>query len=271
MIRSDYHVHSDFSGDSQAPMELMIEQGIKLGLKQLCFTDHIDFDYPKPGNTEFTFSLDQYTNKLNELKVRYSKQIEVLTGVELGLRADQLERLTSFTAKYPFDFVIGSSHVAEGIDPYYPEFWSGHSPKEGMTKYFKSITTNSNLFHNFNIYGHLDYAIRYAPAPQGTKADYSYSDYSDVIDEMLHAIISNGKGIEINTSGYKYGLGFAHPKVELLKRYLELGGEILTIGSDAHKPEHLCYEFSLVPELLKNLGYRYYTTFVGGKPVFEKL
>lgn len=271
MITSDYHVHSDFSGDSQAPMEHMIEQAIKLGLKQLCFTDHIDFDYPKPGNTEFTFNLDQYTNKLNELKQQYSKRITVLTGVELGLRTDQQEQLTSFTAKYPFDFVIGSSHVAEGIDPYYPEFWSDQSPREGLSKYFNSIIENNNLFHNFSIYGHLDYAIRYAPSPQGTKADYSYSDYADLIDEMLKAILSNEKGIEINTSGYKYGLGFAHPKAEVLKRYLELGGEILTIGSDAHKPEHLCYEFSLVPDLLKNLGYRYYTTFVGGKPIFEKL
>ncbi|MGB4659096.1 MAG: histidinol-phosphatase HisJ family protein [Mobilitalea sp.] len=271
MIIADYHVHSDFSGDSQAPMELMIEQAITLGLKQVCFTDHIDYDYPKPGNAKFTFDLDQYTKKLVELNERYSKRIKVLTGVELGLRADQQERLTSFTARYPFDFVIGSSHVAEGIDPYYPEFWSGLSTREGLNKYFMSIIDNNNLFHNFNIYGHLDYAIRYAPTPQGIKADYSYSDYSDLIDEMLKAILSNEKGIEINTSGYKYGLGFAHPKAEVLKRYLELGGEILTIGSDAHKPEHLCNEFNLVPDLLKNLGYRYYTTFIGGKPTYEKL
>jgi histidinol-phosphatase (PHP family) len=91
------------------------------------------------------------------------------------------------------------------------------------------------------------------------------------LDDVLRTILDCGKGIEINTSGYKYGLGHAHPKTEILKRYRELGGEIITIGSDAHKPEHLCYDFHLVPELLKSLGFTYYTTFVQRKPVFERL
>ena len=81
--------------------------------------------------------------------------------------------------------------------------------------------------------------------------------------------IEHGKGIELNTAGLKYGLPYAHPHRDVLKRYRELGGEILTIGSDAHKPEHVAYDFQKVPELLESCGFRYYTEFIGRKPVFK--
>jgi len=103
------------------------------------------------------------------------------------------------------------------------------------------------------------------------KAGYNYSDYADLLDVVLKTLISYGKGIELNTAGLKYGLGYPHPKAEVLKRYKELGGELITIGSDSHKTEHLCYDFNLVPDLLKDLGYHYYAAYVQGKPIYEKL
>jgi histidinol-phosphatase (PHP family) len=174
---------------------------------------------------------------------------------------------------YPFDFVIGSSHVVDRMDPYYPKYWENRTKKDGIYRYFESILDNCKAFQGFHVYGHIDYIIRYTPGQlQATvKEDYSYTDYADVLDEVLKMIISNGKGIEVNTAGYKYGMGYPHPKTEVLKRYKELGGELITIGSDAHKPEHLCYDFSLIPDLLKNLGFRYYATFAQGKPFYEKL
>lgn len=274
MIIADYHVHSDFSGDSQAPMEQMIERAIQLGVKKLCFTDHMDYDYPHKGDISFLFDPEEYVSKLRMLKERYAKQIEVLTGIELGLQPvpQVIEHYNKLMNSYSFDFAIGSTHVLDYVDPYFPAFWEHRTKEEGLIAYFQSIIDNCKLFKDyFYIYGHLDYIIRYVPTSDGRKADYSYKDYSDLLDEVLKTIIHCGKGIEVNTSGYKYGLGHAHPKVEILRRYLELGGELLTIGSDAHKPEHLCYDFNLMPELLKNLGYTYYTTFVQGKPHFEKL
>ena len=274
MIIADYHVHSDFSGDSQAPMELMIERAIQLGLKRLCFTDHMDHDYPHKGDISFIFDPEEYVAKLQTLKDQYSKQIEILTGIELGLQPlpQVIEYYKFLHSKYSFDFAIGSTHVLDYVDPYFPVFWEHRTKDEGIRAYFHSIIDNCRLFKDhFNIYGHLDYIVRYVPTTDGKKADYSYADYADLLDEALKTIILCGKGIEVNTAGYKYGLGYAHPKTEVLKRYLELGGELITIGSDAHKPEHLCYDFDLVPELLKGLGYRYYATFVKGKPIFENL
>ncbi|HKL79573.1 MAG TPA: hypothetical protein VJ888_03970, partial [Mobilitalea sp.] len=108
-------------------------------------------------------------------------------------------------------------------------------------------------------------------ANQPTYMSYSYLQYADILDEVLKTILSFGKGIEVNTAGFKYGLGHPHPKVELLKRYRELGGELITIGSDAHTPEHLCYDFDRISDLLLNLGFRYYATFFQGAPIMHKL
>mgnify|MGYP000259149774 FL=1 len=273
MIIYDYHVHSDFSSDSKAPMEQMIEQGIKSGLKKICFTDHMDYDYPPVGEYTFVFDPDAYIKKLDELKSHYGKQIEILTGIELGLQPHLKERMTALLERYPFDFVIGSSHVVDSMDPYYPEYWENRSVKDGIYRYYESIIENCKVFQGFDVYGHIDYIIRYIPGnlKNPVKMDYSYSEYADILDEVLKTIISFGKGIEVNTSGLKYGHAYPHPKPEILKRYRELGGELITIGSDAHKSEHLCYDFSLIPDLLKSIGFKYYATFVQRKPVYEKL
>lgn len=277
MLIADYHVHSEFSSDSQAPMEEMIEQAIKLGLKKICFTDHMDYDYPVVDGYNFIFKPQDYTIKLEKLKERYHKEIKILTGIELGLQPHLTEQLSALINSYPFDFIIGSSHVVDHIDPYYPEFWEGKTKEEGIYRYFESIIENCKAFHDFHVYGHIDYIIRYVPMRYleqgniGSKADYSYRDYADILDEVLKTILSYGKGIEVNTAGLKYGIGYPHPKAEVLKRYRELGGELITIGSDAHKPEHLCYDFNLLPDLLKSIGFRYYATFEQGKPCYEKL
>lgn len=271
MIIADYHVHSDFSGDSQAPMEQMTERAIQLGLKKICFTDHMDYDYPHKGDISFVFEPNAYFEKLTQIKEQYHKKIEILTGIELGLQPQVADAFVTLMKAYPFDFAIGSSHVVDYVDPYFPQFWEKRTKEDGIRAYFQTIIDNCKLFQDFHVYGHLDYIIRYAPTQDGKKADYSYSDYSDLLDEVLKTIISSGKGIEINTAGLKYGIGYAHPKAEIIKRYRELGGELITIGSDAHKPEHLCYDFHLVPDLLKGLGFSYYATFVQGKPIYEKI
>lgn len=273
MITADYHVHTDFSSDSTAPMEQMIERGIELGLSRICITDHMDYDYPPVSEYTFLFDPVKYRDKLDKMESRFGKQIEILTGIELGLQPHLTDRLTELTKSIPFDFIIGSSHVVDGMDPYYPEYWNNRTVKEGITRYFESILENCKAFLGFHVYGHLDYIIRYLPGQlkAAVKIDYSYADYADLLDEILKTLIINGKGIEVNTSGLKYGHAYPHPRPEILKRYRELGGELITIGSDAHKPEHLCYDFSVIPDMLKSLGYRYYATFLQGKPVYEKL
>ena len=121
---------------------------------------------------------------------------------------------------------------------------------------------------DFDVYGHLDYIVRYGP---NKNKYYTYETYADVLDEILRTLIQRGKGIELNTAGFKYGLGHAHPILPVLKRYKELGGEIITLGSDGHAPEQIAWDFDKVPELLKEAGFTHFTTFQERKPIFRKL
>ncbi|WP_092869945.1 histidinol-phosphatase HisJ family protein [Acetitomaculum ruminis] len=257
---SDYHLHSDFSADSQEKPENQILQGIKLGLKHMCFTDHVDYDYPL--DEIFEFDMEEYFNTLNALKEKYKDQIEVHIGVELGLQPHLQERYDRLLSSYPFDFVIGSSHVVKGFDPYYGEYYEGRTEYEAYHEYFEYVLENIMAFDNFDVYGHIDYVVRYGP---NKNADYSYEKYSDIIDRILQKLIEKGKGIELNTAGFKYGLGHPNPTEKIIEKYRELGGKIITIGSDGHKTEHLGYDFEKVPNILKTSGFNYYNVFKNRK------
>ena len=259
----DTHMHCRFSGDSTADPEAMILAAIQKNLDGICFTDHIDWDYPGP--TSFTFDPAAYFKCLSALRGQYQDRLKIHIGVELGLQPHLKKRYADFTEKWDFDQVIASSHVVHGSDPYYPEFYNGKTEDEAYLEYFESTLENLAVFEDFDVYGHIDYVVRYGP---NKNRYYSYQKFQDVIDEILRTLITRGKGIEINMAGFKYGLSHPNPTEDILKRYRELGGEIITTGSDAHKPEHIAYDYEKLSGLLKDAGFAYYTVFKNRKPVF---
>lgn len=271
MIQCDFHTHTNFSGDSQAIPEHMIHSAIAKGLKQICFTDHNDPDFPYDKKEDFgMFDLDteRYLQTMTSYKEQYQNKISVLCGVEIGIQPHIHQKLENYIHSYPFDFVIGSSHLCEKIDPYYPQFWEGRSVKEALLSYFNEIHQNVISYTGYDVYGHLDYIIRYAPTKNN---DFVFSDYSDLIGDILKNIVNRGKGIEINSAGYRAGLNAPNPCEEILKLYRSLGGEIITVGSDAHKPEDIARDFTSVEELLFKCGFKYYTVFKERKPEFLPL
>lgn len=271
MITADFHVHSDFSSDSDTPMEEQIQKAIELGLERICFTDHMDYDFPKQYPLPFVFDMDLYIKELDRLQKKYTGQIAVLTGVELGLQPHIADTCHALTMDYrdKLDFVIGSTHIVDHLDPYYEHYWEDKSLEEGISRYFEVTHSCIRQDMDFDVYGHLDYIIRYIPETRRPKEDINcMKQFGDYIDAILKALIARGKGIECNTAGLKYGLSFPHPHGDILKRYRELGGEILTIGSDGHAPCHLAYGFRETGEFLKKNGFAYYTVFRGRKPEF---
>ncbi|MEG0355158.1 MAG: PHP domain-containing protein, partial [Lachnospiraceae bacterium] len=170
--------------------------------------------------------------------------------------------------KYPFDFVIGSVHVVDRMDPYEGVLFQGKSDEEIYERTFEQTVENIKAVKDFDVLGHIDYIIRYGKhKAQG----YSYEKYAPYLDAILKTVIECGKGIELNTSGFKYGLGFCHPHPDIIKRYKELGGEIITIGADGHRPEHIAYDFDKVSDILKDCGFKYYTEFQQRIPKFKQL
>lgn len=252
---SDFHLHTWFSGDSKADPEMVIERGIALGMKTLCFTDHCDTDC---GNSAFIVDVDAYMEKMLILKEKYRGRIEICIGVELGMQPYLAEQHREYVKRYPFDFVIGSQHLVNGKDPYYPEAFEGQEDREVYRDYFEQLYDNVQTFSDYQVLGHIDYVVRYGKYKE---KEYVCADYADIFDGILRKVIGDGKGIEVNTAGFKHGLGFQNPHVDILRRYYELGGEIVTVGSDAHAPEYVGHEFSKVTELLKCVGFRYFAEF----------
>lgn len=263
----DTHMHCHFSGDSETSPESMIQEAIRRGLPGICFTDHLDYDYrEEPGL--FDLDVENYYHTIHALKEKYQKEIPILCGIEIGLQPHLVAENREITKLYPLDFVIGSSHVVHGIDPYYARYYDNRLEQEAYMEYFESILENITSDADYDVYGHLDYVVRYGP---NKNRFYTYQTYQDIIDEILRQLIAHGKGIEINTAGFKYGLGHPNPTEDILCRYHELGGEIITIGADGHKPEHIAYDFHRVPEILKTAGFTYYTVFKNRKPEFISL
>lgn len=268
-MKADFHLHTSFSSDSDTEPKEMVQQAIKIGLDTICFTDHFDKDYPKYGEEiEFYLDTDAYYSKIKELQKEYQRKIDIRFGVELGLQPYLGGFYKAYVDKYPFDFVIGSVHVVDGHDPHYGLLFKERSDEEGYQHFFEQTLENIKNNSEFDVLGHIDYVVRYG---KSKAENYSYRKYADIIDEILEYLILHGKGIEFNTSGFKYGLGFGHPHPDVLKRYRELGGEIITIGSDGHKPEHITYDFQKVSDILKACGFKNYTEFKQRKPIFQQL
>ncbi len=268
MIKADFHVHTNFSNDCSVRAEEQIESAINLGLKFICITDHCDMHLY--SDKKYVLDIGVYINKINSLKEKYKDRINILCGIEIGLQPSLKEAISDNINGYNFDFIIGSSHAVNNIDiGYNPDkYFNGKSEKEAYREYFESILENVKTFDNYNIYGHLDYVVRYGP---NKNKYFKFSDYKDVFEEILKIIIQNGKGIEINTAGLRKNLGYPHPHREILKMYKDLGGKIITIGSDAHLSEHVGYRFQDILKLLRELSFKSYTVFERQVPKFINL
>lgn len=261
---SDFHTHSRFSGDSNENPEKMIQTAIKHKMKHICFTDHLDFDY-FDEDINFELDTDAYYPEIAALRDQYSSLINVCIGIETGLEPHLSKRLDDKINKYPFDFIIGSSHLVNGKDPYYPEFFKNRTNRDAFMEYFEAISKCIDSCSNFDVYGHLDYVVRYA---DNKNADFNYSEFTDIIDVILKKLIYAGKGIEINTGGYLAGLGTTNPCPEIIKRYHDLGGEIITIGSDAHCAENIGKHFDDAKNILIEKGFDHYCVFQNRTPLF---
>ncbi len=261
-VLADYHVHTSFSGDCSVPPQTMIEQAIQKGIRHLCLTDHMDYDYID-GDVFFEFDPEEYFHRLRPFQEQYQKEINLCIGIELGLQPYLSKRCHNLAFSYAFDFIIGSIHLVHCRDPYFPSYFQGRAEEEAYLEYFECILQNLAAYSNFDVIGHLDYVVRYGP---NKNQHYSYEKYREILDEILRTLVRKDIGLEVNTGGYKHGLGTTNPCREIVSRYRELGGRIVTLGSDAHDPQYLGYEFDRAADLLRECGFSSYYIFHNRKP-----
>ena len=240
----DSHIHTWYSPDAdpEATFEGYIEQAIRLGLTELTFTDHVDFDAVHP----LFHNMIDYEDYIQAFRLaQKNAPIPIKLGVEIGYQSHVKQDIKTFLATYPFDFVILSLHYLEGKDLYTQEYFAGKTEEEAYRIYFETLLEAVQTMDEFDVIGHFDYIPRYSPY-----GDYDYAMFQDIIDDILQTLIQKGKGLEINTSGYKTE-GRAYPRVEVLRRFVELGGTRITVGSDSHRYEELGRNFEQLKAIQK--------------------
>ena len=271
-ILADQHMHSSFSADSQAPLKDMVESAISKGFTQINITEHNDFDAPpseKYPEGAWDLNVDSYLYDLLNLREQYKDKITIGFGIELGLQECCFRKNAVLSHSHEFDFIIGSIHMVGGVDTYDPKFFEGRSVKEAVTEYYESMLRNLKQFTNFDVLGHMDYIARTVP---GGEAAFNSMDYKNFTDEVINILLENEKGIEINTSAiYKRGMHEPNPCRDIIKAYKDKGGEIITVGSDAHKPSDIGLAFDKAYEILTDCGFRYYSVFKDRTATYVKL
>lgn len=251
----DYHSHSFFSDDSSTSLDHMIEAAIKLGIKEMAITDHYDPDYPDK-NFPFDLDFEAYYKALMEVEAKYSSEIKIIKGIEIGIQHGETHIKCHAAAEaFPYDFILGSFHCSSGED-LYSEYFKTRNDEEGVKEFYDYVYQGICEFNNFDVLGHINVIDRYVGKIP------NYFQYMDKIELILKKLIEMGKGIELNTSSFRYNLGDrTTPSKEILKLYKDLGGEIITIGSDAHRESHVGYMYKEATEILTSHGFKYITTF----------
>ncbi len=223
----DSHIHTEFSADSQMKIQDALEHSGKNEIG-MTITEHLDLKFPT--GTDSIFDINKYFNDYE--KYRSSKFI---LGIEIGMQLICLEENREIARKYPFDYIIGSIHVAKGEDVFNPKFYEGKTKKGAFEQYFSSMVDCIKQYDFIDSLGHIDYISRYATF---NDKEIHYHEFNEYINEVLKAIVNNGKVMEINTRR----LGNKEAYINLIniyKAYKQIGGKYVTIGSDAHHAEDI--------------------------------
>ncbi|MBS3986585.1 MAG: histidinol-phosphatase HisJ family protein [Erysipelothrix sp.] len=257
----DSHNHTDFSEDCFIPLETMIDAAISKGIKHYTITDHLDLDYQ---DKRFTFALDHAQRKaaIRQAQLKYKDHINIYLGLECGVQPHVLEEVEDIIRQEAFDFVIASMHTTHKKDLYTKDFYQGLTPIQAYKAYLKEFAFCLDLMNEYDVVGHLDIVKRYEPSLQSVQL----SEVEEEIIYLLKIIIRKNKGLEINTSGYNDPFNHAFPHPQILKWYYELGGRIITLGSDAHFPERIAQHYEKALTMLESIGFEHITLFKNRRP-----
>lgn len=271
MPRFDYHMHSTHSMDGRQTMEEACRAALRAGLDEICFTDHIEFGHPDPG-TDKPPVMDARARELKRVRAAFPRLV-VRNGIEIGDNPARRADIRAWLDAQPLDFRLLSMHLIDGVDPYYEETYARPSYFEGKTRaqayrrYAECRVEQLRAWRpeEYDALAHFGYVAKFAPYPAETKP-FLWQDAPDAVDEALRLLAQAGKALEINTSGWKT-TAEPLPSESIIRRFREVGGEFVTLGSDAHAPSFVGYRLAEARALALHCGLRWALTFEGRKPV----
>ena len=259
----DFHMHSRVSFDGHDSGEVLARAAAAAGLKEICFTDHIDYD-PLGTMPDMAFDTAAYNAEYDALEI---SGLKIRRGMEFGLARDNTAQFREDLKRRHFDFVLGSIHFVDDLDVYFEPFWQDKTVFQAERRYLEETLACVQVHDDFDVLAHLTYIAKtrshHAPRP------VPYAEHRELIDEILRVVAAKGKGLEMNTSGVDRCGGFL-PTKDYFQRFKELGGEIVTVGSDAHTADRVGQYSYQACEIFKDV-FGYVCTFEDRKPIFHKL
>lgn len=268
----DNHNHSQFSFDGgRTSVGKTVNSAIGKGLAGICFTDHCDFFVPpmKAQHEEYVpevFDVEARNAEIDKVNVKCPRDFHVFKGIEIGVQKSERDKIAAHLEKYSFDEIIASVHYLDDTDPFWGGYYEGKTWRYAYGHYLETLYDEMVwLGDRFDIMGHYDYVTRYAPYPE---CSILYKDFPDILDSMLRYLAENGKALEINTKTYQDFKGRT-PVLDknILMRYRELGGEIISLGSDSHDADRVGFNFERTAALVSRCGFKYLAHFDKRKPV----
>lgn len=258
----DYHMHSRVSFDGHDTGLALAQAAWKAGLREICFTDHLDYD-PSGLMGVIAFDTEAYNREYDDLEV---PGLKIRRGMEFGMTLDNRDQFQRDLQRRPFDFVLGSVHFVDGLDVYHREYWQGKTVFQAERRYLEDVLACVQVQDDFDVLAHLTYVGKTPvhPAPRCVP----YEEHREIIDEVLSTLARKGKGLELNTSGVDRCGGFL-PTADYFRRFRELGGKIVTVGSDAHRCDRVGQYTAEGCRLLQDI-FGYVCTFEAREPIFCK-
>jgi histidinol-phosphatase (PHP family) len=243
----------------------MVQRALSLGLKGYAVTEHYDPDYRNP-RYDCAIDFPAYHDGFAAVSKRHGSSILLAKGIELGLQTGgAIDKCRAALADFPYDFVLASIHCAEGMDISIPAYFEGRSAEEAYRGFYGSTLKCVEEFKDYDVIAHLNVIDRYAGEIPCDDA------YMDIVRKILSRAVDDGKGVEINTSDERYGMSRSIPTLEMLRLYVGLGGETVTTGSDAHRPEDVGRGLARAMEMARAAGLRYIATFKDRNVKYEKI
>ena len=255
----DYHTHSRYSYDSQQSLEALAAAAEAAQVEELCVTDHIDLGYCSPEGNALPDLADRHRDIL-ALRQAHPGLV-IREGIEIGDCPATRRQMLDFLRPFHLDYHLLSLHMVDGNDPYYPSFYEGKTRDHAYRRYAETLAAAVAAWDpaDYDALAHLGYVAKFAPYKN---KPFRHADAPDAIDAVLRRLAQNGKALEINTSSLKNSPDTMASR-DILTRFRDLGGELITLGSDAHAPEFIGYRLEDARQLALSLGFRYGAAFEG--------
>ena len=231
----DLHIHSDNSFDGNHSAVYMCETAVQKGLRAVAFCDHCEVDIFRQGN--FSRSVRQAFFEVAKARSAFRGNLVVLNGIELSQPVYDLETSEAVIRSQKFDVIIGSIHNLRGMDDfYYTHNYDEIDVNVLLNEYFSEILKMTQ-WGKINVIAHLTYPLRYLYEYNRIEPDLS--PHTDIIDAILKEAAKKDIAIEINTSGLRQPIDKLLPDFDIIKRFKEVGGNLISVGSDAHYAKHI--------------------------------